>query len=142
MAKIFIDGKELEAEEGATIFNAAKEAGIEIPHFCYHPAFIPEGTCRMCLVEIEGLPKLELSCSTVVKDGMKVSTKSEKVVDARKGVLEFLLADHPLDCPVCDQAGNCKLQDYYQEYGFFESQFSEVKEKNDKKRIIGKYLIH
>lgn len=142
MVKIFIDEIDIEVEEGTTVFNAAKKAGIEIPHFCYHPAFIPEGTCRMCLVEIEGIPKLELACSTVVRDGMKVKTRSEKVVEARKGVLEFLLADHPLDCPICDQAGDCKLQDYYEAYGLFDSQFSEVKEKSEKKRKIGKTLIH
>lgn len=142
MVKIFIDGKVIEIREGTTVFNAAKQANVNIPHFCYHPAFVPEGSCRMCLVEIEGLPKLELACSTVVRDGMKVMTKSEKVVEARKGVLECLLADHPLDCPICDQAGDCKLQDYYEEYGLFEDRFSEVKEKREKKKKLGKNLIH
>jgi len=142
MVKIFIDELEIETEEGTTIFNAAKKADIEIPHLCFHPAFIPEGTCRMCLIEIEGVPKLELACSTVVRDGMKVMTKSERVIEARKGVLEFLMADHPLDCPICDQAGDCKLQDYYEGYGLFESRFSESKEKREKKRSLGKNLIH
>jgi len=142
MVKIFIDEKPLEVEEGITVFSAAEQAGIEIPHFCYHPAFAPEGTCRMCLIEIEGVPKLELACAEVVRDGMKVSTNNAKVVEARKGVLEFLLADHPMDCPICDQAGDCKLQDYYEQYGMLESQFSEVKEKRDKKRKIGQKLIH
>ncbi|MEE9501035.1 MAG: 2Fe-2S iron-sulfur cluster-binding protein, partial [Candidatus Aminicenantaceae bacterium] len=109
MVKIFIDEKPVEAKEGTTIFKAAKEVGIPIPHFCYHSAFEPEGTCRMCLVEIEGVPKLELACSTQVREGMKVFSKNERVVEARKGVLEFLLAEHPLDCPICDQAGECKL---------------------------------
>ncbi len=142
MVKIFIDEKPFEVEERITVFAAAKQAGIEIPHFCYHPAFAPEGTCRMCLIEIEGIPKLELACAAVVRDGMKVSTNNAKVVEARKGVLEFLLADHPMDCPICDQAGDCKLQDYYEKYGIHESQFSEVKEKRDKKRKIGQTLIH
>ncbi len=142
MVKIFIDEKPLEVEEGITVFTAAKLAGIEIPHFCYHPAFAPEGTCRMCLIEIEGVPKLELACASVVKDGMKVSTNNAKVVEAQKGVLEFLLVDHPMDCPICDQAGDCKLQDYYEKYGMLESQFSEVKEKRNKKRKIGLKLIH
>ena len=142
MPKIFVDEKEVEAQEGTSIFLAAKQAGIPIPHLCFHPAFPPEGTCRICLVEIQGLPKLELACSTVIKDGMKVSTKSEKVVEARKGVLEFLLAEHPLDCPICDQAGDCKLQDYYEEYGFFESQFKETKEKREKRVELGKNLTH
>jgi len=142
MVKIFIDEMPLEVEEGTTVLKAAEKAGISIPHLCYHDAFPPEGSCRMCLVEIEGLPKLELACSTQVREGMKVSTRSEKVVEARKGVLEFLLAEHPLDCPICDKAGECKLQDYYDEYGLFESQFNEHKEKRAKKVKIGKNLIH
>jgi NADH-quinone oxidoreductase subunit G len=142
MVKIFIDERPVEAKDGMTIFKAAQEAGIPIPHFCFHPAFEPEGTCRMCLVEIEGLPKLELACSTQVREGMKIFTKNEKVAEARRGVLEFLLAEHPLDCPICDQAGECKLQDYYEEYGLFDSQFNEVKEKRRKKAQIAKNLLH
>jgi len=141
MVKIFIDDRELEVSEGLTILRAAEGAGIPIPHFCYHPAFAPEGSCRMCLVEIEGLPKLELACSTVVREGMKVHTASEKVIEARKAVLEFLLAEHPLDCPICDKAGECKLQDYFEAYGFFESQFKESKEKREKKVRISQNLI-
>jgi NADH-quinone oxidoreductase subunit G len=141
MINIFIDEKSLEVEEGLTIFRAAEQAGIPIPHLCYHPAFIPEGSCRMCLVEIEGLPKLELACSTNVKEGMKISTQSDKVKDARKGVLEFLLAEHPIDCPICDKAGDCKLQDYYEEYGLFDSQFHENKERKRKLVHIGKSLL-
>jgi NADH-quinone oxidoreductase subunit G len=141
MIKILIDKEPIEVEEGTTVLKAAEQAGIHIPHLCYHPAFPPEGSCRMCLVEIEGYPKLELACSTVVKEDMKISTKSARVVEARKAVLEFLLAEHPLDCPICDKAGDCKLQDYYDEYGFFESQFKEAKEKREKKLKIGKSLI-
>jgi NADH-quinone oxidoreductase subunit G len=96
----------------------------------------------MCLVEIEGLPKLELACSTQVRDGMKISTKSESVIETRKGVLECLLAEHPIDCPICDKAGECKLQDYYEEYGLFDSEFNEEKEKRQKKIEIGKNLVH
>jgi len=141
MIKIFLDEKPLEVNEGTTVLKAAEEAGIDIPHLCYHPAFLPEGSCRMCLVEIEGLPELELACSTQVREGMKISTKSEKVIEARKGVLEFLLAEHPLDCPICDKAGECELQNYYEEYGLFDSQFKETKEKRQKKVEIGKNLI-
>lgn len=141
MVKIFINDKELEASEGLTILRAAESAGIHIPHFCYHPAFAPEGSCRMCLVEIEGLPKLELACSTVIREGMRVHTTSEKVIEARKAVLEFLLAEHPLDCPICDKAGECTLQDYFEAYGFFESQFKEYKEKRQKKVRIGQNLL-
>jgi NADH-quinone oxidoreductase subunit G len=141
MIKIIIDGNPVEVKEGTTVLSAAKQAGIQIPHLCYHAAFIPEGSCRMCLVEIEGMPKLELACSTQVKEDMRIWTQSEKVTEARKGVLEFLLAEHPLDCPICDKAGECKLQDYYEEYGLFESQFKELKEKREKKVSIGERLI-
>lgn len=141
MVKIFINNRPLEVKEGITVLKAAESAGIYIPHLCYHPAFAAEGSCRMCLVEIEGLPKLELSCSTVVREGMKVFTQTEKVIEARKTVLEFFLAEHPLDCPICDKAGECRLQDYYQEYGLFESRFIEFKEKREKKVTIAKNLI-
>jgi NADH-quinone oxidoreductase subunit G len=142
MAKILIDEREIDVAEGTTILKAAESAGLQIPHLCYHKAFIPEGTCRMCLVEIEGIPKLELACSTQVREGMKIFTKTERVVEARKGVLECLLAEHPIDCPICDKAGECKLQDYYEEYGLFDSEFNEEKEKRQKKIEIGKNLVH
>ena len=141
MPRILIDDRIVEAADGLTVLRAAESAGIPIPHFCYHPAFTPEGSCRMCLVEIEGLPKLELACSTVVKEGLKVRTMSPKVVEARKGVLEFLLAEHPLDCPICDKAGECKLQDYFEKYGLFRSQFKEAKEKREKKFKLSRSLI-
>jgi NADH-quinone oxidoreductase subunit G len=141
MVKIFIDERELKVDEGQTLLQAAEAAGIPIPHYCYHPAFAPEGSCRMCLVEIEGLPKLELACSTIVKEGMRVHTKSANVVEARKSVLEFLLAEHPLDCPICDKSGECLLQDYYEEYGLFRGQFKEIKEKKEKRVKIGKNLL-
>jgi len=141
MVKIHIDEKPVEVIEGTTIFKAAEQAGVPIPHFCFHPAFVPEGSCRLCLVEIDGFPKLELSCSTVARAGMKVSTQSPLVREARRSVLEFLLAEHPLDCPICDKAGECKLQDYYQDYGLTESVFREFKEKRDKKVKIGGKLI-
>jgi NADH-quinone oxidoreductase subunit G len=141
MVKFSIDDRALEVKEGLTVLRAALDAGIDIPHFCYHPAFPPEGSCRMCLVEIEGLPKLELACSTAVREGLKVSTKSVRVMEARKAVLEFLLAEHPLDCPICDKAGECRLQDYFDEYGLFESQLKDAKEKREKKILIGQKLI-
>ncbi|MCX7973340.1 MAG: 2Fe-2S iron-sulfur cluster-binding protein [Candidatus Aminicenantes bacterium] len=141
MPKILIDGRTIEVIEGTTILKAAGQVGIQIPHLCYHPAFAPEGSCRLCLVEIEGAPKLELACATVVRDGMVVRTQSEKVIEARRSVLEFLLAEHPLDCPICDKAGECKLQDYYEAYGLFESRFNETKEKRDKLVRIGPNLI-
>ncbi len=141
MVKLVINGRPVEAEAGTTLLRAAQSAGIEIPHFCFHPAFPPEGSCRMCLVEIAGLPKLELACSTAVREGMKVTTDSEPVREARKSVLEFILTEHPLDCPICDKAGECRLQDYSRDYGRAESAFFEVREKRVKKAEIGEKLL-
>jgi len=138
---IQIDGLALQVKAGTTVLKAAEGIGIEIPRFCYHPAFEPEGSCRMCLVEIEGLPKLDLACSTVVREGMKVWASTPKVLAARKDVLEFLLADHPLDCPICDKAGECFLQEYYDRHGRYPSRFIEPKEKKKKKIPIGKNLL-
>lgn len=134
MYKITIDGKEIQVEPGSTILQAALKAGIDIPHFCWHPALSISGNCRMCLVEIEKMPKLQTACSTLVSDGMVVYTNTEKVAKARRGVLEFLLINHPLDCPICDQAGECRLQDYYMLYGRYESRFTE--EKLRKRKVI------
>jgi NADH-quinone oxidoreductase subunit G len=127
MPKIVIDGREIDAKEGDTVLNAALGAGIHIPHFCYHPNLKIAGNCRMCLVELEKVPKLQVACGTQVRDGMVVTTKNERVKKARQAVLEFLLINHPLDCPVCDQCGECKLQDYCFEYGKERSRFSEDK---------------
>src|SRR5215471_8719209 len=111
-----IDGRKIEVEDGTTVIQAADRLGIEIPHYCWHPGLTVAGNCRMCLVEIEKLPKLQIACNTRVTDGMVVQTKSEKTHVAQKAVLEFLLINHPIDCPVCDQAGECKLQEYYMDY--------------------------
>jgi NADH-quinone oxidoreductase subunit G len=136
-----IDGLEIHAAEGTNVLRAAEQAGIAIPHFCYHPGLEVEGNCRMCLVEIEGLPKLELACSTVVREGMAVKTSTERVRAARKDVLEFLLAEHPLDCPICDKAGECRLQDYYDLHGRFATRMAEPRERREKKLPIGRGLL-
>lgn len=136
-----IDGRSVRAVEGTNVLTAAAAAGIDIPHFCSHPAFEAEGSCRMCLVEIEGLPKLELACSTAVREGLVVRTATDRVRDARRAVLEFLLAEHPLDCPICDKAGECKLQDYYDAHGRFPGRFVEPREKRDKLVAIGRGLV-
>jgi NADH-quinone oxidoreductase subunit G len=141
MPVIEINGRRIEAADGLTVLKAAEAAGIPIPHLCFHPAFPPEGSCRMCLVEIEGSPKLELACSAVVREGLKVRTATPVVREARRSVLEFLLADHPLDCPICDKAGECRLQDYYNDYGLTESRNAEAKERRDKKVKIGEKLL-
>jgi NADH-quinone oxidoreductase subunit G len=127
MAKITIDGVEVEVQEGINCIEAAKAADIHVPHFCYHPSLTVVGQCRMCLVEIEGMPKLQAGCSTTVKDGMKIHVWNEKVDEARKGQMEFLLINHPLDCPICDKAGECPLQDYSFNYGTVNSRYGEFK---------------
>ena len=110
--QLTIDGREVEAAEGPMLVDAAKHGDVEIPSFCYEPKLgNPVGACRMCLVEIEGIPKLQTSCSTPVKDGMVVNTQTDRVRHAQNAVVEFLLVNHPLDCPVCDKGGECPLQD-------------------------------
>jgi NADH-quinone oxidoreductase subunit G len=110
--KLTIDGREVQAVEGTMLVDAAKQGDVEIPYFCYEPKLgQPVGACRMCLVEIEGIPKLQTSCSTPVREGMVVNTQKQRVKDAQNSIVEFLLVNHPLDCPVCDKGGECPLQD-------------------------------
>ncbi len=126
--QLTIDGREVEAVEGTMLVDAAKHGDVEIPYFCYEPKLgNPVGACRMCLVEIEGIPKLQTSCSTPVKDGMVVHTHSERVRHAQNAVVEFLLVNHPLDCPVCDKGGECPLQDITFGWGLGRSRFIEPK---------------
>jgi NADH-quinone oxidoreductase subunit G len=123
-----IDGKQVRAREGAMLVDAAKEGDVEIPYFCYEPKLgQPVGACRMCLVEIEGIPKLQTSCSTPVRDGMVVNTTSDRVKQAQNAIVEFLLVNHPLDCPVCDKGGECPLQDISFGWGAGRSRFIEPK---------------
>ena len=116
-----IDGRQLTVPKGKTVLQAAIEAGIRLPYYCYHPGIGVEGSCRVCLVKIEKMPKLQVSCSVVATEGMVVTTNSPDVVAARAGVFEFLLVNHPLDCPVCDKGGECPLQDFSYNYGPKES---------------------
>jgi NADH-quinone oxidoreductase subunit G len=127
MAKLTIDGIEVEVQDGINCIEAAKAADVHVPHFCYHPSLTVVGQCRMCLVEIEGMPKLQAGCATPVRDGMKINVHNEKVEKARKGQMEFLLINHPLDCPICDKAGECPLQDYSFNYGSVTSRYGEFK---------------
>src|ERR671916_1554205 len=123
-----IDGREVRAPENAMLVDAAKYGDVEIPVFCYEPKLgQPVGACRMCLVEIEGIPKLQTGCSTPVKDGMVVHTQTQRVHDAQRAVVEFLLINHPLDCPVCDKGGECPLQDITYGWGPGTSRFIEPK---------------
>ena len=126
LVTITIDGKSIDVPEGTLVIEAARQVGVMIPHFCYHPKLEPDANCRMCLVEVEKIPKLQTSCSTRVADGMVVRSSAPDVETARKSVLELLLGNHPLDCPVCDQGGRCDLQDFSHEYTT-KSRFTELK---------------
>ncbi len=135
MPKCTIDGKEIEVPAGTTVIQAALQMGIHVPHFCWHPDLPVDGNCRMCLVEVEKMPKLQIACNTQVTDGMVVRTNSEKAVQAHRTTLEFLLVNHPIDCPVCDQAGECYLQDQYMEHGLHDSKIV-LEEKVHKRKVV------
>ena len=107
-----IDGQQTQVPEGTTIFNAARELGITVPHLCYHPMLSVIGACRLCIVEVEGLGALSASCSTPVKEGMVVATESARVIEPRRQILDLLLANHPEDCLTCEKTGDCRLQAY------------------------------
>lgn len=136
-----IDDREVQAPQGMLLIEAARTIGIEIPHYCYHPGLHPVGSCRMCLVEIDKMPKLQPSCTTPVAEGMVVRTRTPQTLQNRRSVLEFLLAHHPLDCPVCDQAGECELQNYYMEHGLYDARYDEDKTKRKKAYPIGPHII-
>lgn len=139
-----VDDVVVTARQGANLIEAAEAAGVEIPHYCYHKHMSIAGNCRMCQVEVEGMPKLTIACNTEAKNGMVVRThrSSEAVVRAQQATLEFLLINHPLDCTVCDQSGHCKLQDYYYKYSLKPSRFVEVKENKIKATPLGKEVIY
>ncbi len=129
MVSLTIDDKKITVEEGTTILKAAEKLGIEIPSFCFHDKLEPVGACRMCMVEVEKMPKLQVACATTVSEGMVVKTNTPEVNRARKGVLEFLLINHPLDCPTCDKGGECDLQNFVFKYGSDMSRFVEEKRR-------------
>ncbi|MFQ5739893.1 MAG: 2Fe-2S iron-sulfur cluster-binding protein, partial [Acidobacteriota bacterium] len=141
MPTLTIDGQDIQVQPGTTVIQAAEKVGIYIPRYCYHPGLSVAGSCRMCLVKVENRPKLEISCNTAVADGMQVSTTCEEVRQARKSMLEFLLTNHPLDCPVCDQSGECDLQNFYMLYGRYKSRFLEDKIKRRKAYPLGPRVI-
>jgi NADH-quinone oxidoreductase subunit G len=129
-----VDGKKLAAPAGTLLIEACKSAGIEIPSFCYYPNLSLQGACRMCLVKIEKMPKLQTACTTVVTEGMIVTSDNEEVRQARKSMVELLLGNHPLDCPVCDAGGECELQDMTFSYGAAESKYMEAKNHKDEQQ--------
>ena len=129
-----VDGKKLTVPAGTLLIEACKSTGIEVPSFCYYPNLSLQGACRMCLVEIEKMPKLQTACTTPVAEGMIVATETDKIKQARKSMLELLLANHPLDCPVCDAGGECELQDMTFKYGAAESKFIDLKNHRDEQQ--------
>jgi len=143
MPKVTINGQTIEVPDGTNVVKAAEMLGQEIPHYCYHPGLTVAGNCRMCLIDVVALsekqpsplPKLQIGCNTIVQNGMVIETDNDKVREARKHVLEYLLINHPIDCPICDQAGECKLQEYYMDYGRYQSRFA-LDEKVDKAKVV------
>lgn len=143
LATITIDDVSYEFEEGMNLFEAVQEAnGEPLPHFCYHPGLSIAGVCRMCQVEIEGVPKLVIACNATVRDGMVVRTQNERVKSTVRNILNFHLLHHPVDCPVCDQAGECSLQDFYMDHGLYQAQI-DVEDKIAKGKVkpIGELVM-
>jgi NADH dehydrogenase (ubiquinone) Fe-S protein 1 len=133
--KVEVNGLEVGVMEGQTIMQACEEAGVKVPRFCYHERLSIAGNCRMCLVELEKAPKLVVACAMPVMEGMKIKTDTPAVKKAREGVLEFLLVNHPLDCPICDQGGECDLQDQVMVYGSDRGRFKEYKRAVEDKPV-------
>ncbi len=136
MPRLVIDGRELEVEEGLNIIQAAARLGIEIPHFCYHPALSIVAQCRQCLVEVEGVPKMLPACNTFVRDGLVIKTNSERALKARRATVEFTLINHPLDCPICDKGGECPLQLTTVKHGPGYSRFEGPEEKKVRRKYF------
>ncbi|HEY5599924.1 MAG TPA: 2Fe-2S iron-sulfur cluster-binding protein, partial [Candidatus Manganitrophaceae bacterium] len=139
--RLKIDEKEVEAPEGMNLVEAAKRIGVHIPVFCYHPQLSVIAACRMCLVEVEGDPKLKTACSTEAAEGMSVRTESSAAREGQRSTLEFLLINHPLDCPICDKGGECPLQDLTYDFGPGKSRFREPKWRFKKPIDIGRWIL-
>jgi NADH-quinone oxidoreductase subunit G len=134
MVKLTINDQEMQAQKGSLLIDKLLDENIHIPHFCYHKALGKDGNCRMCMVEIEGQKRPQIACDTPIKEGMIIRTQSEKIRAVRRDILEMELINHPIDCPTCDQAGECKLQDYYMESGFYHSRVNVESKVTGKKR--------
>lgn len=141
VANFTVDGRAIQAPEGTPLLQAMLDAGLDIPHYCYHPKLSIDGSCRLCQVKIEGMPKLQISCNTQLRDGMVVHTADPEVALARRGVLEMLLLNHPLDCPICDKAGECWLQDYSMRFGSRFARTLEPRRKRQKRVDIGARML-
>jgi NADH-quinone oxidoreductase subunit G len=138
---VTVDGRKLEAPEGTPLLQVMLDAGMDIPHYCYHPKLTIDGSCRFCQVRIEGVPKLQISCNTPVRDGMVVKTDDPEVHQVRRGVIELLLLNHPLDCPICDKAGECWLQNYAMEFGARAGRTIDPRRKRGKRLDIGERML-
>ena len=141
MANITVDGKTIEAKSGALLIDELLANDINIPHFCYHPALGKDGNCRMCMVEIEGQKRPQIACDTPVKDGMIIRTKGTNIDRVKRSMLELELINHPIDCPICDQAGECQLQNYYMDVGLYESRLSTPKTHGEKRVDLGANVV-
>jgi NADH-quinone oxidoreductase subunit G len=141
MPRLTIDGKEVEVAPGTNLIEAARQAGVDVPHYCYHPGLSIAGQCRLCMVDIEKNPRPQIGCNTQAADGMVVHTQTERVLETRKSIMEFHLVNHPLDCPVCDQAGECWLQIYYMRHGLYEPRMVDEKVHKPKAVPLGPHVI-
>jgi len=141
MATISVDNREIKVKDGALLIEELLANGIEIPHFCYHPALGKDGNCRMCMVEIEGKKRPQIACDTPIKDGMIIRTKGDMIQKVKRQILEMELINHPIDCPICDQAGECSLQNYYMDVGLYESRLSTPKTHGRKHVDIGANVV-
>jgi NADH-quinone oxidoreductase subunit G len=141
MPKLTIDGKEIEVEGGTNLIEAARRLGIEVPHYCYHPGLSIAGQCRLCMVDIDKTPRPTIACNTQAADGMVVHTETERVKQSRQSMMEFHLINHPLDCPVCDQAGECWLQIYYMKHGLYDPRMTDEKVHKPKAVPLGPHVM-
>ena len=141
MPKVTIDGKEIEVEAGTNLIEAARRLGIEVPHYCYHPGLSIAGQCRLCMVDLDKAPRPTIACNTQAADGMVVHTDTERVRQSRQSMMEFHLINHPLDCPVCDQAGECWLQIYYMKHGLYDPRMTDEKVHKPKAVPLGPHVM-
>jgi NADH-quinone oxidoreductase subunit G len=141
MPKLTINGQVVEVPEGTNLIEAAKAIGVEVPHYCYHPSLSIAGQCRLCMVDIEKVPRPQIACNTQATEGMVVDTETERVKDTRRSMMEFHLINHPLDCPVCDQAGECFLQIYYMKHGLYDPRMTDEKVHKPKAVPLGPHVI-
>ncbi len=141
MPKLTIDGKPIEVPAGTNLVEAARQVGVEVPHYCYHPGLSIAGQCRLCMVDLEKAPRPTIACNTIAADGMVVLTQTERVLETRRSVMEWHLVNHPLDCPVCDQAGECWLQIYYMQHGLYEPRMIDDKVHKPKAVPLGPHVM-